>query len=48
MLLGLRTAIYHVPDVEQGRDWYTKVLGIQPTSISRSTSAGTSAASSWG
>jgi predicted enzyme related to lactoylglutathione lyase len=30
MFLGLRTAIYHVPDIEQGRDWYTKVLGIQP------------------
>lgn len=30
MLLGLRTAVYHVPDVEQGRDWYRQVLGIQP------------------
>jgi predicted enzyme related to lactoylglutathione lyase len=30
MLLGLRTAIYHVGDIEQGRDWYAKALGIQP------------------
>jgi predicted enzyme related to lactoylglutathione lyase len=30
VLLGLRTAIYHVPDIEQGRDWYAKALGIQP------------------
>jgi predicted enzyme related to lactoylglutathione lyase len=30
MLLGLRTATYHVGDIEQGRDWYAKALGIQP------------------
>jgi predicted enzyme related to lactoylglutathione lyase len=30
MLLGLRTAVYHVGDIEQGRDWYAKTLGIQP------------------
>jgi predicted enzyme related to lactoylglutathione lyase len=30
MLLGLRTAIYHVPDITEGRDWYAKALGIQP------------------
>ena len=30
MLLGLRTAIYHVADVAQGRDWYTKALGAPP------------------
>ena len=30
MLLGLRTAIYHVEGIEQGRDWCAKALGIQP------------------
>jgi len=30
MLLGLRTAIYHVPEITQGRDWYAQALGIQP------------------
>jgi predicted enzyme related to lactoylglutathione lyase len=30
MLLGLRTAIYHVGDIQAGRDWYAKALGIQP------------------
>lgn len=30
MLQGLRTAVYHVPDVAQGRDWYARALGIQP------------------
>src|SRR5262249_24424200 len=30
MLLGLRTAKYHVDDVERGRDWYTRALGVQP------------------
>lgn len=30
MLLGLRTAIYHVGDIKQGRDWYAKALGVQP------------------
>lgn len=30
MLLGLRTAIYHVGDITRGRDWYAKALGIQP------------------
>jgi predicted enzyme related to lactoylglutathione lyase len=30
VLQGLRTAIYHVPDIKQGRDWYAKALGIQP------------------
>jgi predicted enzyme related to lactoylglutathione lyase len=30
VLLGLRTAIYHVGDIRQGRDWYAKALGVQP------------------
>ena len=30
MFLGLRTAIYHVNDIEKGKDWYTKMLGIEP------------------
>jgi catechol 2,3-dioxygenase-like lactoylglutathione lyase family enzyme len=30
MFLGLRTAIYHVNDIAKGRDWYTKVLGVEP------------------
>ncbi|HLX08732.1 MAG TPA: VOC family protein [Thermoanaerobaculia bacterium] len=30
MLQGLRTALYFVPDVAQGRDWYARTLGVQP------------------
>ena len=30
MLLGLRTAIYHTPDIVAGKLWYTKVLDIAP------------------
>ena len=30
MLLGLRTAKYHVDDIAQGRAWYAKALGVQP------------------
>ena len=30
MLLGLRTAIYRIPDVAEGKRWYTKVLGFAP------------------
>ncbi len=30
MFLGLRTAIYHVDDMENGKDWYKQVLGIEP------------------
>jgi predicted enzyme related to lactoylglutathione lyase len=30
MLLGLRTAIYHVDDIEAGKRWYTKLLGVTP------------------
>ena len=30
MVLGLRTAIYPVSDLEKGKDFYTSVLGIAP------------------
>ena len=30
MFLGLRTAIYHVSDIEEGTKWYSKILGIEP------------------
>ncbi|HKS81402.1 MAG TPA: VOC family protein [Candidatus Acidoferrales bacterium] len=30
MFLGLRTGIYHVKDVAKAKEWYSKVLGIQP------------------
>ncbi len=28
--LGLRTAIYHAPDLAKGKAWYSKILGIEP------------------
>jgi predicted enzyme related to lactoylglutathione lyase len=30
MFLGLRTAIYHVDDIEKGKAWYAQVLGFEP------------------
>ncbi len=30
MFLGLRTAIYHVNDIEKGKAWYAEALGIEP------------------
>jgi predicted enzyme related to lactoylglutathione lyase len=27
---GLRTVIYHAPDLEKAKGWYSKVLGIEP------------------
>jgi predicted enzyme related to lactoylglutathione lyase len=30
MLLGLRTVIYHVPDLENAKRWYSSVFDIQP------------------
>jgi predicted enzyme related to lactoylglutathione lyase len=30
MFLGLRTAIYHVGDIEKAKEWYSKILGFQP------------------
>lgn len=28
--LGLRTAVYHVDDIEKGKQWYTSILGFPP------------------
>jgi predicted enzyme related to lactoylglutathione lyase len=28
--LGLRTSIYAVSDIMKGKEWYSKVLGVQP------------------
>ena len=28
--LGLRTAIYHAPDLAKAKSWYSKILGIEP------------------
>jgi catechol 2,3-dioxygenase-like lactoylglutathione lyase family enzyme len=30
MFLGLRTAIYRAPDIDAARDWYKRILGIEP------------------
>ena len=30
MILGLRTAIYHVPDLARAKAWYTQAFGVQP------------------
>ena len=30
MFLGLRTAIYHVDDIDKARSWYGGVLGVKP------------------
>jgi predicted enzyme related to lactoylglutathione lyase len=30
MFLGLRTAIYHVDDIEKDKQWYAQVLGFEP------------------
>ena len=30
MFLGLRTAIYHVPDIARAKDWYSMILGFPP------------------
>ena len=30
MILGLRTAIYHVDDLEKAKAWYAQVVGIKP------------------
>lgn len=30
MFLGLRTVIYHAPDLDQAKNWYSKVFGIAP------------------
>ena len=28
--LGLRTAIYHAPNLAKAKSWYSKILGIEP------------------
>jgi len=30
MILGLRTVMYHVDDIDQAKDWYAQVLGFPP------------------
>jgi predicted enzyme related to lactoylglutathione lyase len=30
MFLGLRTAVYQVKDIARAKEWYAKVLGVQP------------------
>jgi predicted enzyme related to lactoylglutathione lyase len=30
MFLGLRTVIYHVADLERGKEWYTRATGVAP------------------
>jgi predicted enzyme related to lactoylglutathione lyase len=30
MVLGLRTVIYHVPDLKLAKEWYSTAFGIQP------------------
>ena len=30
MILGLRTAMYHVDDLEKAKAWYAQVVGIKP------------------
>jgi predicted enzyme related to lactoylglutathione lyase len=30
MFLGLRTVIYHVPDLAKARAWYTEAFGVAP------------------
>jgi len=29
-ILGLRTVVYHVTDLDQAKAWYSKALGIEP------------------
>jgi len=30
MILGLRTVIYHVPDLDRAKAWYSTAFGVQP------------------
>src|SRR5256886_10673313 len=32
MILGLRTVIYHVPDLQRAKAWYSTAFGVQPYS----------------
>ena len=29
-ILGLRTAIYHVPDLARAKQWYSRAFGVEP------------------
>jgi predicted enzyme related to lactoylglutathione lyase len=29
-ILGLRTAIYHVPDLSRAKQWYSRAFGVEP------------------
>lgn len=29
-ILGLRTVIYHVPDLQRAKEWYSAAFGVQP------------------
>jgi len=29
-VLGLRTVIYHVPDLKRAKEWYSSAFGVQP------------------
>ncbi len=33
MLLGLRTVIYHVPDLQRAKSWYCDAFGVQPLEL---------------
>lgn len=30
IILGLRTSVYHVEDLKEAKDWYSKAFGTQP------------------
>jgi len=30
MVIGLRTVIYHVPDLAKAKDWYSRAFGVKP------------------
>jgi predicted enzyme related to lactoylglutathione lyase len=30
MVLGLRTVIYHVPDLQRAKAWYSQAFGVEP------------------
>jgi len=30
MVLGLRTVIYHVPDLQRAKQWYSAAFGVEP------------------
>ncbi len=46
-ILGLRTTIYKVADLEKAKAWYAEAFGAAPASMSRSMRASISPAMSW-